>query len=503
MRILQLIKERVQSLYDTTTLSELSGSLGDLGTLLPLLVALSTQRSIALAPALFFGGVANVVTGFVWDVPMCVQPMKSIAAVALNEEWTVGKVTASGVLVGAIMLLLGLTGGIELVNRIVPTTVVSGLQIGVGIRLASKGILMVTELSWIDSYDCIILGIICALLCMIWLREQPPPTTTTDNDDTTAVVRRNWWCQCCVTQKDHPVGLYLFGIGVIFASITLANNPNGEYDLPLQFFGAPIAYWAIDDVTKNDWLPALWEGALPQLPLTTLNSVISVCALAHSLYPEKRTNSKNKKNQTDAVVSRRDVAISVGIMNLLLCSFGSMPYCHGAGGLAGQHLLGARHGSSVVVLGFAKMTLAVFFAKSALTLLDAFPNAILGVMLTIAGQELATTGFTLLLVNTPTSNDDNDNNDDTDIQNEDEQQQRQQQQQQQQKMTLRQNTVVAVITAIVIISLGMTHYGALCGFVVHMLYGSGMTDLMSWYRDKRRSITTDEALSLAENSSTV
>lgn len=62
-------------------------------------------------------------------------------------------------------------------------------------------------------------------------------------------------------------------------------------------------------------------------------------------------------------------------MNLVFCPFGSMPYCHGAGGLAGQHRLGARHGASVFFLGVTKIILAVFFGASALTLLDAFPES--------------------------------------------------------------------------------------------------------------------------------
>jgi hypothetical protein len=33
-------------------------------------------------------------------------------------------------------------------------------------------------------------------------------------------------------------------------------------------------------------------------------------------------------------------------MNLVLCWLGAMPMCHGAGGLSGQYLFGARGGTS-------------------------------------------------------------------------------------------------------------------------------------------------------------
>lgn len=481
--------------------AEISGSLGDLGTLIPLTVALARQRSILLAPALFWAGWANVVTGYFWDVPMCVQPMKSIAAVALSESLSQAEVSAAGLWMGGFMLVLGITQLIELVNVIVPAPVVAGLQVGVGLRLASKGILSVANLQWWGSIDCIALGLVLALCCMYWLRDGTNRATTEDdeknnekdnpnrnnkgsrNDESQicsiekeefdrnesnvvyseqpqkkqqkqkpenylCIKATKLLCCCCNHRGQHPVGIYLFLIGVIFAIVTLSTNPQ-EYDLPLRFFGAPVVTWVISDMTWEDYKIGLLEGALPQLPLTTLNSVISVCCLAHTLYPEKRTGDRD-----DAVVSRREVSISVGLMNLLLCPLGGMPNCHGAGGLAAQHRFGARHGASVVFLGAAKIFLAVFFGASALTLLDAFPSAALGVMLTIAGQELAATGITLVL-----SKDDGLN---------------------------RQNVVIAMVTTMVIVALGKTHIGALSGWIMYMIYGDGTQIFVLWIRKKWR-----------------
>ena len=85
LHTLSFIKQRTIEHYQDLSLAELSGSLGDLGTFIPLTVALARERKIALAPALFWAGICNFVTGYLWDVPMCVQPMKSIAAVALTD----------------------------------------------------------------------------------------------------------------------------------------------------------------------------------------------------------------------------------------------------------------------------------------------------------------------------------------------------------------------------------------------------------------------------------
>jgi hypothetical protein len=56
--------------------AEVSGALGDLGTLLPLMIALALQGSINLTSTLVFSGLFNIVTGVVFGIPLPVQPMK-------------------------------------------------------------------------------------------------------------------------------------------------------------------------------------------------------------------------------------------------------------------------------------------------------------------------------------------------------------------------------------------------------------------------------------------
>lgn len=68
-------------LHNVTTLrsrplAEVSGSLGDLGTLLPLMIALAVQGSIDLGSTLVFSGLWNVLTGIFFGIPLPVQPMK-------------------------------------------------------------------------------------------------------------------------------------------------------------------------------------------------------------------------------------------------------------------------------------------------------------------------------------------------------------------------------------------------------------------------------------------
>lgn len=288
---------------------------------------------------------------------------------------------------------------------------------------------------------------------------QSPPSCVT------RLLKRACCCLDPVPRTPHPVGIYLFLIGAVLAAVTLATaGPHADYDLPLRPFGAPVVVNALHGATPYDWRTGFLQGTLPQLPLTALNSVISVCCLAHALYPDKRRPSLVRAGRTDAVVTRREVAVSVGLLNLLLCPLGSAPNCHGAGGLAGQHRFGARAGTAVVLLGFGKMLLAVVAGRSALTLLDALPVAVLGVMLAIAGLELAGTGTAALLGSVQGR----------DVGGEGDG-----------KARLRENALVALVTAVVILALQKTHYGAISGCVVHLVCGDGSRQLLGWTRAKK------------------
>jgi xanthine/uracil/vitamin C permease (AzgA family) len=246
-----LVRQRIHDLYKNLTLSEISGSLGDLGTFIPLYVALCRQGLLYPTAALFFAGVSNVLTGFFWDLPMPVQPMKAIAAVALVEGLSQEQVTTAGIWMALFLFLLGFTNAIGLIHRVVPQSVVWGMQLGVGANLAIKGLVMVSQLTWFDAMDCIVLAIACALMCAIFLAESV---------ETSA--------------NNHPVGVYMFLLGSILALVQLLSETNGAPSSALSQTG--IVDWALRDVTWKDWKVGLLQGALPQLPLSTLVSLFCI-----------------------------------------------------------------------------------------------------------------------------------------------------------------------------------------------------------------------------------
>ena len=122
---------------------EASGSLGDLGTFLPLLVGLTVESGLDVGTTLITTGVYNLITGMVFDVPMPVQPMKTIAAVALSDaSLTMPQIISAGVFVSAVVFFLGATGLIDRFNDFTPKAVVHGMQIGLGVLLCVKAFTM-------------------------------------------------------------------------------------------------------------------------------------------------------------------------------------------------------------------------------------------------------------------------------------------------------------------------------------------------------------------------
>ena len=478
---------RAKVLWSQLSLHELSGSAGDLGTFIPLFVALGRQRSIYVAPALFLAGLSNVLTGFLWDVPMPVQPMKTISALAIAQGLSRHQVTAAGMWMGGFMVALGSTNGIEWVNRIVPKSVVAGMQLGVGMSLAIHGIGKLLELPVVSDPDCILMALVAAVGTIYGLR--PLAAAARDGGGSST------------TRLPSPVGLYLLlvagALGLFkFALQGVASSSSvDQADDEEGWAWEPVLTWTLFDISFKDWMVGFWEGAIPQLPLTTLNSVISVCALAHTLFPEKRQPEDDGDAEAqegmageslDSVLSRREVAFSVGIMNLLACPLGGLPNCHGAGGLAGQHQLGARHGAAIVFLGSLKMILALTLGAAVMHMLDAFPVSILGVMLTMAGHELASTGLRLSLVNQTTTtttggcaNRARSGSNATSVSStaspeEDSLQPSPPPQtppsDPSSPVDLKDRMAVALLTAIVVLGTKKTHYGALAGWVADCIY---------------------------------
>ncbi|GMP73908.1 hypothetical protein CsSME_00031498 [Camellia sinensis var. sinensis] len=89
--------------------SELGGSVGALGTYIPivLVLALTLVSYLDLSTSLY-----NISTGLLFGPPMPIQPMKSIAVVTISESphLTIPQIATTRISTASVLLLLGATG---------------------------------------------------------------------------------------------------------------------------------------------------------------------------------------------------------------------------------------------------------------------------------------------------------------------------------------------------------------------------------------------------------
>ena len=80
---------------------------------------------------------------------MAVQPMKAVSAVLLTGQLSPGTTSAAALVLGVLLLVLGATGLIGKVARLIPQSVTAGLQLGLGLTMGWLGLTMMTETPWI------------------------------------------------------------------------------------------------------------------------------------------------------------------------------------------------------------------------------------------------------------------------------------------------------------------------------------------------------------------
>ena len=332
--------------FRSQPLAEISGSVGDIGTLLPILIALTDNESIYLSSTLVFSGLANIFTGMIFGIPLPVQPMKAIAAVAIARKFSPAENASAGLFVAGAIGFLSVTGLIQWFTKRIPIPVIKGIQVGTGLSL----VMSAGKLYHANSVNNFIL-----FVTFLGLLASVRFTKT-------------------------PYALLLLVIGVF--SLVILQATESCIDCP----GWPrFSVWHPQTLVPSPkaFGKGTLEAGIGQLPLTALNSVIAVSFLAADLLPDVPTPSTTS------------VGLSVMTINLVACWFGAMPVCHGSGGLAAQYRFGARSGASIIFLGVIKLLLGLFAEKIAHWAFVGFPSTLLCILVLAAGLELAKVGESL------------------------------------------------------------------------------------------------------------
>ena len=86
---------------------EIAGSLGDLGTILPLAIGMVIINGLNPLGIFLSVGIFYVLSGLYFGVTLSVEPMKVISAYAIATGIPVLQLTTSGLLIGIILLIIG------------------------------------------------------------------------------------------------------------------------------------------------------------------------------------------------------------------------------------------------------------------------------------------------------------------------------------------------------------------------------------------------------------
>lgn len=311
-------------------LSELAGSMGDFGTILPLVLAVALVSGLDIGYIFLFFGIWFVLSGLLYRVPVPIEPMKVIAVIAIAEAIGPGEIAAAGILLGVIFLILGIGQWMNLLEKWIPGSVIRGIQLGLALLLlkTSGGFLMEDPV-----YFGFGIAVILAVFFLSRWRRIP---------DLSSLV------------------LIFLALG---AGIFIHGFPQ------LVFLSPP----ALVLPQTGDFLPALSVLVIPQALLTLTNAILATSLLSRDLLSVE--------------IKPARLSRTIGLMNLLSVPFGGMPMCHGAGGMAGMYRFGARTGGANIIAGLIFLILALFFAGPAM--ISLISVGVYGALLVFVALELA------------------------------------------------------------------------------------------------------------------
>jgi hypothetical protein len=153
--------------------NELSGAFGDIGTDLPLIIGMLLATDLEISNTLIVFGVLQIMTSLIYGIPMPVQPLKAVAMIVITQNIPGEVIWGGGLAIGIIMLILTLTGLIVWLNKVIPKTVIRGIQLGLGLQLC---LLAVKDYIPADKTTGYIFALIAFIIGLIFIgnRKYPP-----------------------------------------------------------------------------------------------------------------------------------------------------------------------------------------------------------------------------------------------------------------------------------------------------------------------------------------
>ncbi|NLA38135.1 MAG: sulfate transporter [Methanomicrobiales archaeon] len=313
------------------TLEEIAGSVGDFGTIFPIMLGVAIVcPDVNISHFFLFLAAWFIFAGLYYRLPIPIEPMKAIGAVVIAGGLSGGEIVASGLIIGVLFLALGLTRSMTWIGDRIPKSVIRGVQAGLALMLLK------TSIGYIVP-DPVFAAISIAIILIFFVASQ-----RTRVPDVSALL------------------VLFIGLGVGIA--TQGMPPFRLMPLPTLILPA-----------SADFIAGTWDLALPQIPLTLTNAILATSLLTYDLFPKKGVNPDRLSG-------------TIGLMNLISTPLGGFPMCHGAGGLAAMYRFGARTGGSGIIAGILILIFAIVFAPP--EVLTLIPLGVFGALLVFVALEL-------------------------------------------------------------------------------------------------------------------
>jgi SulP family sulfate permease len=331
-------------------LMEISGSLGDLATFLPLAIGLIAINGVNATSLFLSAGLVYIAAGLYYGLPMPVQPLKATSAIAIAMAVGPDEISAAAFTMGVIFVLLSLFDLKRVFGRVFTRPVVRGIQLGLGILLVKSGWKAIfgqnVHAAGGMAGSTVLYGAAVAVVCagIILLSRK---------------------------SRRYPAAIVVTFFGLLLG---LLESPSGG--LSFLAIGWIRPEWGIPYTA--DLYTVLVVLLLPQIPLTFANSVVATTETSRQYFGEESRR-----------VTERSLAASLGAANLFAGLIGGMPVCHGSGGLTAHYRFGARGGGANLFIGGLFVALALLFGRSIPDLFGLLPSSILGVLLIYVGFEHA------------------------------------------------------------------------------------------------------------------
>jgi len=346
------------------TRTELAGSFGDLGTLLPLAAGMIMINKLEPTGIFYVVGLFYIFSGLYFRLTCPVEPMKVISAYAIATGISATQIQASCFWVCIMLGLIGVTGLINHIGQFVQKPVIRGVQFSTGLLLISQGVKLITGASPLQI-----------------LQHSAEPYLSLQNISFLPIGILLGSCVGFITlllldNKRFPAGAVVVGIGLTVGLIF--GTHEGWSEVKIGLYLPQLLPYSLPSMQDVGF--ALLVLTLPQIPMTIGNAVIANADLSAQYFPDKSSR-----------VTHRALCVSMALANGASYLFGGMPLCHGAGGLASRFRFGARTAGSNIMIGTLFLLTALLLGDGILAVIHLLPMSVLGVLLVFAGAQLSLT----------------------------------------------------------------------------------------------------------------